>query len=202
MKAYSRYAAEKKKDVNFIDAILSEQPHLKHKKVVVPRQGGLSHTLFIGNEVYKGPSYFAEIDAIDEEISVLKKLSGKGLPVPEVTCQGRDAIYFGMTRIKGIPLHQCKLEISAKQRAQLAEEVVDAMIGIAEALPRENGKYTVHNDLNDTNILLDPKTFRLAGIIDFGQMTTAKTHIGDIIDISSMRDACTSVYKRRFAGMS
>lgn len=169
LKAFNR-AAEKPEasSTNFVEAILDERPDLNGQPVYVPSQGQFGYTVFIGDEVFKGPNSPITAQVFDAEPAILQELAGKGLPVPEVTTTGRKTIFYGMTRLPGIPLESVERKLSTEALKSLAAEVADFMIGMALALPRRNGLLATQGDLREANILIDPDTKKLAGIIDFG----------------------------------
>ena len=171
-KAFKRAAIkpEGTSGVDFVEAILRERPDLRGQPVSFPTFGAVAHTVFIGNEVFKGPKEDWGIPGFDREYKVLQKLDGKGLPVPKVTCVGKEFIFFGMTRMPGVPLGKdfCDRLTGEEQRA-LARDIAGFMIDMALALPARNGEFALHKDLQYHNILIDPDTKRLSAIIDFGK---------------------------------
>lgn len=168
MKAFSR-AAERPElsDCDFLEAILRERPDLKGKPAYFPAQGQFGFSIFIGNEVFKGPR--ANVARwFDNESDMLQLLQGRGLPVPEVTCVGKESYFYGMTRMPGVTLETELPHMTFGQKQALAEEVSDFMIKMARALPRHDGLYATQGDLREGNILVDPETKKLSAVIDFG----------------------------------
>ena len=170
MKAFSRAAAKQKGSSgnDFLEAILRERPDLQGQMAYFPEQGGFAHTVIIGDEVFKGPKTKADVAEFDAEPDVLKQLEGKGLPVPVVTCVGKEHYFYCMMRTPGVELQSFYMELSADQEQALAEELVNFIINMALALPTQDGKYAVHADPHESNIFIDPETKKLTGIIDFG----------------------------------
>lgn len=158
--------------IDFLEAILRERPDLRGQKVSSPGQGGCGHIVSIGNEIFKGPQRIrdqAGIDKFDRECRLLRQLEGKGLPVPRVTCVGREFLFFGMTPMPGVvPGENFCDRLTPDQQRALAKDVVGFIVDMALALPPQNGKFAVHNDLHYENILIDPVTKRLSAVIDFG----------------------------------
>jgi aminoglycoside phosphotransferase len=150
---------------DFLEAILRERPDLRKKTAYFPKQGLDAHTVIIGSEVFKGPRLgFAS--RFDREHEILKAMEGKGLPVPKVTYVGKETIFFGMAKLPGVVLEGNRL--MRDQQRLLAKDIVDFCMGMACAAPKRNGKFAMHTDLHAGNILINPKTKRLSGVIDFG----------------------------------
>ncbi|MBU6475339.1 MAG: aminoglycoside 3'-phosphotransferase/choline kinase family protein [Alphaproteobacteria bacterium] len=174
--AFSKAAAQPEGSGNrFLEAILRERPDLQGEMAYFPSQGCFGYTVIIGDEVFKGPrpsTYVRSVDehvkSFDREADVLQELEGKGLPVPRVTCRGKEAVFYGMTRLPGVTLDGVQREMTEDEMKSLAEEVADFVIGMAQKLPREDGLYALQGDLREPNILVDPATKKLTGIIDFG----------------------------------
>ncbi len=159
----------------FLEAILEERPDLKDRTAYFPEQGSFGYTVFIGDEVFKGPRHSMYIDDIgkyvrefEHEADVLQELEGKDLPVPRVTCRGKNTVFYGMTRLPGVGFDGVQYSMTEEQLKNLAEEVADFMMDMAKKLPRGNGLYAMQGDLREPNILVDPDTKKLSGIIDFG----------------------------------
>lgn len=174
--AFSRAAAkpEGSGGIGFLEAILRERPDLRGKTAYFPAQGNRAHTVFIGNEVFKGPNGLLKSVFFDEEHQVLKQLEGKGLPVPKVTCVGKEAVFFGMTRLPGVELGaDFRDRLTVDEQCVLAKDLVNFLVGMACALPVQERLFAVHDDLHAGNILIDPETKRLSAVIDFGFVTYA-----------------------------
>lgn len=169
-KAFARAGAapDGPKPKDLLEAIYEERPDLKGQPVLFPSQGKLGFTVIIGDEVFKGPNSERTAGNFDVESDILQELMGKGLPVPEITCVGKKSIFYGMTRMEGVPLRPLEHSMPPEELQRIAEDVADFMIRMALALPRESGLLATQGDLWETNILIDPETKRLSGIIDFG----------------------------------
>ncbi len=152
----------------FLEAVMHERPDLKGQTAYFPEQGCFGYTVFIGNEVFKGPRSAGLAKSFDHEPDALQELEGKGLPVPQVTCRGKQAFFYGMTRLEGVTFESVQKKMSEAELQGLAEEVTDFMIDMAQKLPRKNGLYAMQGDLREPNILVDPVSKKLTGIIDFG----------------------------------
>lgn len=163
---------------DLVDAILRERPDLKGEMVYIPEQGKEAHTIFIGDEVFKAPCeskahYPATlIHFMDQEVDILKRLEGKGLPVPRVTYEGKDAAFYGMTRLPGIPLgFDFEESLNGSQLRMLAQDIIDFVIKMAKAVPQDSiYGFLMNMDMHGGNILIDPETKRLCGVIDFGNV--------------------------------
>lgn len=174
MKAFNQaVAAPAESSLSFIDAILAERPDLRGQNVFVPKQGFFAHTVIIGDEVFKGPRLAEGIDYFKTEIDNLREMEGKGLPVPQLTCVGESRVFFGMKRSPGVMMGN-KLDgnFTTEEQRQLAADVVDFVIRMAKALPRDKGAFVIHDDLHGENILIDEQTKRFASVIDFGKVKT------------------------------
>ncbi|MBI1214494.1 MAG: protein kinase [Alphaproteobacteria bacterium] len=160
-------------DVGFLDAVLRERPDLQGQPHSFPSEGQKGHTVIIGEEVFKGPKQRsgACMDDFMTECRTLKALDGKKITaaVPRITSEGRDFLFFGMTRVPGVTMGgDYSTKLSREEQAALAKDIVNFTIEFARAMPPQGGKFAVHDDLYYNNILIDPETKRLAGVIDFG----------------------------------
>ena len=69
--------------------------------------------------------------------------------------------------------------LTPDQRRVIAADIADFIVGMAAALPMRDGCYARHADLHMGNILLDPRTKMLSGIVDFGEIEyRAKSYLG------------------------
>jgi hypothetical protein len=177
--AFSKAAARRlgSSGNEFLDAILRERKDLRKKQkqgklmVYYPQQGMAGHTIIIGNEVFKGPRSAERVEKFDDELHNLKDIEGKGLPVPRVTCVGKKSVFYGMTRMDGVELgHDVEGSLTPAQQRLLARDIADFIINLAEALPPHGKLFAMHWDLKGENILIDPETKRLTGIVDFGNI--------------------------------
>lgn len=181
--AFSRAAAkpEGSSGTDFLEAILEERPDLRGQMAYFPgerpdadghAQGGAAHTIFIGDEVFKAPKCAEWTPHCDAECKILQQMEGKGLPVPKLTYVGKKAFFFGMTRMPGVNLSSFEeRQFTREEMHMLAGDIADFVIGMAQAFPlREDGKFMAHEDLHVGNILVNPQTKRLSGIIDFGSV--------------------------------
>lgn len=159
------------KPSDVLKVIYAARPELRGQPTYFPSQGACAYTVIIGDEVFKGPKQ-EEIFLrdFDKEPVLLKSLAGKGLPVPDVTCEGQDPSFYGMTRMPGVCVEDELERMTDGERQQIARDVVGFVIDLAKAAPAEDGMVLTHGDLHGKNILIDPETKRLTGIIDFGQM--------------------------------
>jgi len=190
-KAAARYAEEM--GIGLVEAILRERADLQEGvakgtlKVAFAEVGKNAHTVFIGDEVFKGPHLnrnmlnptsvdaYAKIKAtrlsdFENEIDALKILEGSGLPVPRLTCVGNEALFYGMTRMPGVMLVDVMETFTPQQSEALGYALAHFNIRLAKTLPMKEGKYAKHADLHKYNILVDEQTHRLTGIIDFGKI--------------------------------
>jgi aminoglycoside phosphotransferase (APT) family kinase protein len=162
---------------DLLAAILRERGDLQKKiekgevKVNFPwRQGSRAYILFIGGEVFKGPRRRGDIFGLYKEARILKKLKGRGLPVPVITGMGRRSVFYSMTYLPGASLRSVLKNMTPEEKRLLAKDIADFTAGMASALPARGGRYARHADLHPDNILIDPATKRLAGILDFGEI--------------------------------
>jgi hypothetical protein len=161
--------------VEFLDAILRERPDLRGKPLAFAEHGLKGHTVIIGDEVFKAPKApTGECrDDFETECRTLATLDGCTFTtaIPRLTTVGRDFLFFGMTRVPGEVLgSDFTLRLSRREQKELAKDIVNFIIEMARALPGKDGKFATHDDLHYTNIFIDPKTKKLTGIIDFGQL--------------------------------
>lgn len=190
MQAFATAAAkpEGPKSDDLLEKIYAEQPRLRALPAYFPgrgpwsaddgtgkgveghRQGNCSYTIFIGDEVFKGPSHTGAVYSFSDEFELLQQLGGADLPIPRVTCVGQDTAFYGMTRLPGVQLSRDFMDTWAPDEInQLAKDMAAFIVGMAEALPEQaGGRKLIHDDLQAKNILIDPETRRLSGIIDFG----------------------------------
>lgn len=219
--AFAR-AVAKNGDVSsqsLIDAIVAERPDLQGQTFYSPHYGNTAHTLIVGDEVFKGPRLLSHMASFEREISYMERLKGKSLPVPELTCVGRNAYFYGMTRLQGVVMSEAMQDMTSRQEDLFAADFGAAVANIALALSdgeevrasssssvRDNDeKYlnnpriasrlgedagtarrlvadyydrmkerklvACHADLHKENVLMDPKTRRLTGIIDFSTVS-------------------------------
>jgi tRNA A-37 threonylcarbamoyl transferase component Bud32 len=123
----------------------------------------------MGDEVFKTPKSSFE-GKFDHELYVLQTMQGKGLPVPELTYVGKEAKFFGMKKMQGAQLALgFFVNCPEEEQRQLAKDIVKFVVDMAASFPlKENGKFMTHGDLHVGNVLIDTKTRKLAGILDFG----------------------------------
>lgn len=163
----------------FLQAILEAWPELKSKYASQPEQGKRGRVLMIGDEVFKIPARHREMMHPDEGIedfnterNTLKAMEENGMDgVPRITREKEDILLLGMTRLSGRTLpYGFEKTPNQKQMETFSNDLIDFIVRLAHALPMRNGKFAVHKDLRHANILVDPKTLRLTGVVDFGQM--------------------------------
>ena len=180
MEAFNK-AGEKVESENrngFYDAIILERPELEGKPAYFPEQGYCAYTIIIGDEVFKAPKKIISErnheDEILREVEVLKGLEGSGLPVPKLTHVGKNACFFGMERMKGVKIPEDFIETFTKEQLiSLAKDISSFTLDMILAFSDKekftpHDKVMVHFDLNLGNLLIDPDTNRLCGILDFG----------------------------------
>ncbi len=156
--------------LEFLDAILEERPDLKGLPAYFPKQGYNGYTAFIGDEVFKGPRLESQSNDFEVEYQLLQYLNRSGVDsIPEVTCVGDKAFFYGMKRMEGVILpNDFTTLFSPGELQALAHDIIAFAVGMSEAFPKVDGKVMGHNDYNPGNILIDPDTHKLMGIIDFG----------------------------------
>ena len=206
MHAFTRSAAKPKgwSGNDFHEAVIAERPDLQGQTAYIAGRGAFGFAIFIGGEVFKMPLSRDTLAYFDREIETLRKLEGKGLPVPRVTCVGEKAHFFGMTRMPGVRLTLIAQKMTRDEKLALAEDIAGVIIGLAKAVPPVDGKYFYHDDLNSGNVLVDPQTKRLTAVIDFGSTgyrpleDIAKNKLYDGIG-SLVKSACAFPLVRRKA---
>ena len=226
---------------------LGTVPNFNEPMIYFPKQGNSAYTVIVRKkegeeEVFKAPridnisddNEFKEVYAWDrvEQIKlegrVLEHLHGMGLPVPELTYEGKETVFIGMTRMKGVKLDSVVIDkMTYQEKRQLAKDIAGFIAGFenaisdrdAEILGFNGDAYTTwelkpedsqlalsnsavikalgenadfcrdmqkafekkyekeyrdvpqvpsHGDLHFGNILYDPETKKLSGVIDFG----------------------------------
>ncbi len=152
---------------SFHKDVMHEVDGLEGKEVIIPNQGMMSNVIIIGDYVFKGPTNAGTVVYYDQDFQVLQHIAGKGLPSPEVTHIGEKSMFFGMKRIKGVPLYSLPA-LKPEEEQDLAKSIADFVVRLARAVPPRNGQYLQNPDINGGNILINPETKRLEGIIDFG----------------------------------
>jgi len=147
--AFSRACAKPQKltNVDFFEAILKDRPDFNESRAYFPMQGNSSHTIIIGEEVFKAPRNVnvsgAEntVDKIEKEAKILRHLQGIGLPVPEFTCEGKETVFIGMTLMKGVKLYPVVIERMNKQeKRKLAKDIVGFIAGFENAISAQDAK--------------------------------------------------------------
>ena len=173
MNTFSRAAGKPAGSVtNFIDAILDERPDLAGQLIYVPKYGSRAYTVIIGDEVFKAPVYAQDIEAFETEYKTLQALGDNGLPIPEVMHVGKKAVFYSMTRLSGVTLYDlCNPwndDLTPKQKQDIAKDIADFIVGMANAMPSQEGGYAAHTDMSSANIMIDPDSKKFTGVIDFG----------------------------------
>lgn len=170
-------------DVDLLTAILCERPDLRGKPVSEPpAQGMHGNVLFIGNEVFKGASHEIHVNGMDKEIETLQVLGKTSLPVPRLTCVGKNTAFFGMTKLPGEPLKKHVDKLALRHWQGLGKALSNFVFGFARAFPakwcadRKETLYACHGDISLNNTLVDPVTLRLSGIVDLGIVSYRTPH--------------------------
>ena len=145
-----------------------ERPDLNGKMAYFPEQGAHGQVVIIGDEIFKTPILAGDAQAFRQEYEVLRQLQDKGLPVPEVTCVGENAPFYGMKRVPGVAVDSVLARMTPMQQEALGKDLADFSINMARILPSDNGRIPVHLDMNAGNVFVDPGTKKLTALIDFG----------------------------------
>ena len=182
MKAFVRSGAKSAgtSSNDLLEAILCERQDLREKMkrgelmAFVPAYGNTAHTVIIGDknrnnaEIFKAPRIEDSVFySFYEEADWFEKLRKAGQPVPEVTCRGKQSLFFGMKYVPGVPLVSVLDEMTKKELETLSTDIVNFIIGMANCEPKNN-LVPHHKDLQETNILVDPVSKKLMVVLDFG----------------------------------
>lgn len=204
---FSKVAAKNPREpavLDFTAAILRERPDIRIKlrtgKVMVEtlESGANAHILAIGNEIFKAPKLEQDIAAFQQELRTQQDLGNSGIPLPRVKTVGFDAVFYSMERVPGVTLHQARGTLTPEQKEILARDLADVLIRVAKALPMKYGRYAHHADLHSENIMIDPVTKKLTGILDFGKIDyVTKDSLGAIGLGTEMNKLVKAEYERR-----
>ena len=200
MQAFSRAAVkpDASSAVNFHAAILRERPDLWGTMPVSPRQGETAHTLFLGDEAFKAPKRSLAIADFNVEPETLRRFERTGLPVPRVVYIGEDSVFYSMTRLPGVSLKSILETLTPEEEQIIARDITGFIIDMARAMPVRDGKFMAHGDLHAGNILVDPETKRLTGVIDFGLIAYfPKGMLMDCMREPALNKLVTDEYRRR-----
>ena len=133
-------------------------PNFSKPMVYFPEQGMCARTLIIGDEVFKAqrndnPEFdglrkrnsdkkFKQMDLqMDLESNILRHLKNSGLPVPELTCEGKETVFFGMTRMKGVKLDYALIDkMTDQEKRQLAKDIAGFISGFEKAILPQDAK--------------------------------------------------------------
>lgn len=198
-----------------VQSIIAERADLAHRTFYVCTYGNTAHTVFAGDEVFKGIRYVQHAEKLQQEYGVINTLQGQGLPVPTLTHISVSGHFYGMTRLDGVTYESMKGSFMLADEIQLGKDIGRFASGLANAFPkadldagdlrkvsniemsvfeqdilkyymredfdlcrreiaafidRATGQAKVMRDadFHDENVLVDPITKRLSGVIDFG----------------------------------
>ena len=133
-------------------AFLGTAPNFNGAVAYFPEQGNSAYTVIVrkkeGDEVFKSPrvnnipddgfkSFRIEdrVKRINLEGNILQHLHGRGLPVPELTYKGKDTVFIGMTRMKGVELNSVVLNrMEEQEKRRLAKDIAEFMSGFEKAI--------------------------------------------------------------------
>lgn len=159
---------------DFVNEILEERPDLKGKNFHFPPQGTLSYTVIIEDEFFKKPTnhhnFLAPIFNKDAK-NILKFKDADFDALPKIKYISRDKSFYSTTRTAGVMLKDLLPQLTEKEEERLAEDIAKAIIVIAHNMPTNNRNHHIrHGDIKPENILIDPKSKRFTGLIDYGRM--------------------------------
>lgn len=161
-KAFAKTASPVSGALTLHEAVVRELPHLKDIPVIDPQRGENSHTLIIGDQVFKGLRH-AHLDQLfQREITLLRHLQERGLKTPEVTYEGVEAYFFAMKRMEGVsPTYAAINALSGSDLRTFADSVGAFHAGLAAsmALPEAQAlfdkDYTPHAALMAMRFAMD-----------------------------------------------
>ena len=124
-----------------IEAIKLERPDLKDAMFYSPSYGHSSHTLFVGDEVFKGPTGAGDMMDFRKECRIMTGLKGQNLPVPELTTMGEKAPFYGMKRVQGVVLSEIMGQMTEPEKNQLACDMASFVVGFGKAFEKDAPDY-------------------------------------------------------------
>ena len=210
--------------VDFFEAILNEQPGLKalfpkhttsaffgaapkgvadftELMAYFPSQGQCAYTVITGDKVFKAPCDThvpgAEdmVEQIEKEAKILRYLEGKGLPVPELIYEGKETVFIGMTRMKGVKLDSAVIDkMTYQEKRQLAKDIAGFIAGFENAISDQDAEILGFNEDALTTRELKPEDSRLV-LSDSGIVEVLKD---DMDFCSDMQKAFEERYERKY----
>lgn len=246
-------------------------PNFNGAMAYFPEQGNSAYTVIVGGKVtreevfkaprvdnipddgFKAPSIKDRVKQIELEGNILRHLKGRGLPVPELTCKGKETVFIGMTRMKGVELNSVVLDrMDKREKRQFAKDIAGFISGFEKAISAQDAKLlgfredaltamemkpedsqraladpavvevlgndadfcrdmqavfekryekeyrdvpqvASHGDLHFDNILYDPETKRLSGVIDFGGVGFCRPELNFGVFSQKCKDDITSM---------
>jgi hypothetical protein len=190
---------------SLLAAIVRERPELRRKLSTVKfiDSGKNAYIIFIGDEVFKAPRPHQDMEAFRQEMATQKALAKAGLPVAAVGYTGKQTLFYGMQRLPGVTLYDVRAEITPEQKQVLAQGLADFTIRMAQTLPMKYGRYAQPADLHSLNVLVDPVTKKLTGVIDFANIQyLSPEYLGDVQLGKEMNKMVREEYTRRQAEVS
>lgn len=177
----------------FYEAILKERPDLAEQDAVL-LQPPYPHVIEIGHEIFKLNK--------GKELEFLRWIENKGLPVPKVLYASERGNFFSITRIPGVELNYTKLTTFEENR--LAVDLADFCVRLSDIFPQTApDKVMFQDDFHGQNILVDPQTKRLTGVIDFqgivgGASVAVKTDTIQVRYCKDNKDTLRNAFRKAF----
>lgn len=123
-----------------IEAIKHERPDLKDETFYSPSYGRSSHTLFVGDEVFKGPMDSGDMSDFRKECRVMTAMKGQGLAAPELTTMGIKAPFYGMKRVQGLVMNEVFGLMSEQEKNDLARDIAGFAVGFGKTFEKDAPK--------------------------------------------------------------
>lgn len=120
-----------------IEAIKAERPDLKDATFYSPSYGRSSHTLFVGDEVFKGPTSSGDMSDFRKECRVMTSMKGQDLQAPELTTMGLKAPFYGMKRVQGVVLSEMIGQMNEPEKNTLARDIAKFAVAFGKVFEKD-----------------------------------------------------------------
>ncbi len=163
-----------------LDDLLATRPELKNKKMRMAKGGGCLAFIFDNKDVYRVRKRLAEATTVFPRLAREKRVTDALRPyctvkIPQIEIiQGNTFIFYKTQFIPGVILANLPRCVLNKHSDKIAEQLAKFLKKLHTANPESISEYTdsdsdkhwTHTDLC-SNILIDPKTFVITGVIDW-----------------------------------